>query len=116
MSTAQADLFTDLSPRPSSTIRTAAFQRSSRTSREQARRVRPRVPKQRERVLVYLQSCGPTGSTMHGIAAGLGIPLSSVCPRLSELRDAGLAHDTDREEDTPHGGRAAVWIATEGSR
>lgn len=111
MSVVQSDLFADLRPRPASTVRTAPYQRSSRTSREQAARVRPKAPIQRDRVLAYLESCGPRGAVMHSIAAALGIPLQSVCGRMSELRQLGLAHETDRQEGTEFGGQAAVWIA-----
>lgn len=49
---------------------------------------------------------------MHQVSDALRIPLSSVCGRMSELRDAGLATDTDDTRETPYGGTAAVWRAT----
>lgn len=92
-------------------LRTAPYQKSSRTSREQAARVRPKAGTQRARVLVYLHSSS-TGLTMHQISDALRIPLSSVCARLSELREGGWAKDTDETRETPYGGTAAVWITT----
>lgn len=91
-------------------LREAPYQKRSATSREQARRVRPRVSGQRGRVLAYLRA-QRSGATMHEIADALRIPLSSVCGRCSELREGGLARDTDEVRETPYGGSAAVWRA-----
>lgn len=89
--------------------RTAPYQRTSPTSREAARKVRPKAGSQRARVYAFLQA---RPSTMHEIAEALRIPLSGVCARCSELRDAGLAHDTKETRPTQFHGRAAVWKAT----
>lgn len=44
--------------------------------------------KQRESVLACIQSAGEQGMTRNEIAESLGIPLSSVCPRVHELLKA----------------------------
>lgn len=73
-----------------------------------------------EKVLEYLRSCGAHGATSHEIAAGLGLSLVSVSPRLAPLQRRGLVCWARMPDGWPvrrkvEGQRVAaqVWIAGE---
>lgn len=106
----QPSLFDSLPARPESTFRTAPFQRTSETSREAAARVRPRAGTQMNRVLAALEM---QSDTIEGLHRRLRIPVSSVCARLAELRERGLAEDSGDRALTSYGFRAVVWRARE---
>lgn len=105
----QTDLFAAHPSR--STIREAQYARGSRTSREAAAKVRPKVPNQRSRVLAHLKAAGP--ETIEEIAFDLRIPLQSACPRVNELVQLGLVRDSGRTRPTRSGHDAVVWEAVE---
>lgn len=62
-----------------------AFQRGSPTSKAQAQRVARSSNRQREAVRAFIAQQGSYGATQREIAAALGIPRASVCPRVREL-------------------------------
>ena len=99
----QHDLFPDV-------VREAPYQRTSKTSRAAARRVRPKAGTQRARVLAFLEAppwCD-TGATREEIAFQLRIPLQSVCARVNELMQQKFVAETGQERPTQWGGSAAV--------
>lgn len=104
----QAELFDFAYPRPESTFRVAPWQKGSDTSREAAARVRPRAGTQMNRVLAALEM---QSDTIEGLARRVRIPVSSVCARLAELRERGLAEDSGDRALTSYGFRAVVWRA-----
>jgi CRP-like cAMP-binding protein len=71
-------------------------------------------------VLDYLRYCRHLGATSHEIAAGLGLSLVTVSPRLRPLQRHGLAawaRDADghpiRRKGAGHRVASQVWVAGE---
>lgn len=61
--------------------------RGEATQQEAARKVAAHAPGLRARVLDFIRSKGALGATIEEISDGTGIKQSSVCGRISELRD-----------------------------
>ncbi len=83
--------------------------RNTDTSRAAATS-RKRTP-MREMVLKVLRD-NPMGLTAQGVADALGKPhYYGLQPRLSELKNEGLAYDTGKRRLLPTGNLGIVWAA-----
>ena len=62
---------------------------------------RSHASEQAARVLALIRDAGEAGATRTEISAELGMPIQTVCPRVSALIEAGLAY----ERGTRDGGK-----------
>lgn len=69
---------------------------------------KPRHPSQRAKVLQWLDVV--TDATREEIASALGIPLASVCGRVSELVKSGEVVETKNRRETTNGKFAVVLM------
>lgn len=83
----------------------------SSTSRAAAESISGHVAAQRERVLAALRNAGEQGATADELQVLLEIGPQSLCPRLLELREAGLAIEAGRTRLTRRGRAAKVYLA-----
>lgn len=65
------------------------------------------LPKVKRRI-VDLLLANPNGFTRHEIGEQLGLPLSTVCGRVTELETVGLVFSTDETRPTQYGKSATV--------
>ena len=86
------------------------FVRDSETSRQAALDNYPRQGTQRRKVLAALER-QPSGMTREEIAVTLGLPDSSVRPRVVELIRGNWIQETPRTRRTSTGSKAAVLVA-----
>jgi predicted DNA-binding transcriptional regulator YafY len=63
-----------------------------------------------KRVLLALRAA-PGGLTQEELSVRLSMQRASICARCAELREAGLARDTDTTRKTSSGRSASVWVA-----
>lgn len=91
------------------------FARANRTgtSRRAAAAAEPRCPSQRDRVLEMLSHFGIMGCTQSRLSQLLGIPLQSVCARVSELGEMGSVVALTEERETAAGGSGLVFVTRE---
>lgn len=82
---------------------------NSPTSRAAAIASEPKRGKQSIAVLEFIQLRGKHGATRHEIAAGLNVPLSSVCARVSEV--GGLVGSGLIIEQGERMGPYGQWVA-----
>jgi predicted HTH transcriptional regulator len=82
--------------------------RRTRTSRQAAAAIQPRVATLRERVLALLKDASLTADEC---AAKLDKSILSIRPRLSELLALGKIEDTGRTRKNDSGVQATVWRA-----
>lgn len=87
------------------------WQRNSDTSREAAATVRAKAPALRTAVLGYVTGRGEQGATNEEVSVAMGIKLQTVCPRMFELREAGVVVDSGTRRKTESGRDAVVWVA-----
>jgi len=79
------------------------------TSIQAAESMEPFAPKNRERVLMAITR---QPAANHQLEERLGMRLSSVCPRVAELREDGLILDSGRRVQTDSDRPAIVWETT----
>ena len=72
---------------------------------------KPKHPSQRQRILDHLSKMRNVGATRDEIACSLSLPLASVCGRVSELVEMGLAKETKEKRSTSNGRTAVVVVA-----
>lgn len=65
------------------------------------------LPKVKRRIVDLLRT-EPNGLTRHEIGERLGLPLSTVCGRVSELEKTNWVFSTDDTRETPYGKQATV--------
>jgi hypothetical protein len=113
--TDQAALFEQPEPEPDQEgvgeDRLGPFARRSETSRQAAIDNYPRSGTQRRRVYDAIVLAGQEGYTREALAAYLDMPLTTVLPRVTELKRDGLVVDTSRTRTTISGSKAAVLVA-----
>lgn len=68
-------------------------------------------PSQEKRIADFLATRGANGATTHEIAEALEMPVQSVSPAITHLREQGKARDSKRNRKSPHGRAASVWLA-----
>lgn len=91
-----------------------AFQRESSTSRKAALDNYPRSGTQRERILKLVALHAEDGRTRDELCVALELDVSSVNPRISELKEGGwIEQDGDRTRKTRRGSEAAVMVLTD---
>ena len=83
------------------------------TSEVAARRVAPRTPNNRERILTLIRERGALGLTDDEGEALLNMGPQSYTPRRGELVKQGLIVDSGRRRKTESGCPAVVWVAAE---
>jgi hypothetical protein len=84
------------------------------TSREALASVQPYAPTIRQRIYDYIFARGAQGATADEIEAALGIPGSTVRPRILELeRDTSQVQWTLQTRLTRRGRKAVVWVASD---
>lgn len=81
----------------------------TRTSRDAAADIKPRVATLRGKVLTFVASCGEHGATADEIERALAMGGNTVRPRLVELRETGCIFKGDDTRKTASGRAAAVW-------
>mgnify|MGYP001269891993 FL=1 len=85
-------------------------QRHSRTSVAAAEAIRPSTNRLRQRVLEYIEACGPAGATDDECQAALGMNGSTQRPRRWELAQMRLITQSGTRR-TVSGRAATVWVA-----
>lgn len=91
-----------------------AFQRESSTSRKAALDNYPRSGTQRESILKMVALHAEDGRTRDELCVALGLDVSSVNPRIAELKEGGwIEQDGDRTRKTRRGSEAAVMVLTD---
>ena len=84
-------------------------QQHSRTSVEAAEAIRPSTNRLRQRVLEYIEACGPAGATDDECQAALGMNGSTQRPRRLELAQMRLITQSGTRR-TVSGRAATVWV------
>ena len=84
-------------------------QRHSRTSVAAAEAIRPSTNRLRQRVLEYIEACGPAGATDDECQAALGMNGSTQRPRRLELAQMRLITQSGTRR-TVSGRAATVWV------
>lgn len=84
-------------------------QRHSRPSVEAAEAIRPSTNRLRQRVLEYIEACGPAGATDEECQEALGMNGSTQRPRRWELAKARLITQSGTRR-TKSGRAATVWV------
>jgi hypothetical protein len=107
------DLF-DWTP-PSRYPETPGFKEGT-TSREAARKIKPRAQSLRDQVLITLRTAWPGGLTADEVATKVGKKEFSIRPRLSELRSLRAIEPRTTKGVVDHrpnesGVAAIVWVA-----
>lgn len=87
------------------------FQPSSDTSRAAAVAIQPHVAPMQKRVLDFLEERGIVGGTQEEIHFATGMRISSICGRVSELRELGKVCDSGERRANVSGVGAVVWIS-----
>lgn len=86
--------------------------RGQATQQAAAWMIRSHAASARARVLSYIESKRATGATIEELSICLGMKESTVCGRISELRDRyELIVDSGQRRRTSSGAEAIVWIA-----
>src|SRR5882724_1407718 len=83
--------------------------REPTTSREGAERVARCADVIRARVLTLLAAI-PAGLSVHEIAARMRLPVSSVAPRISQLRNDSRIKRSGRRRRNASGSTAHIWV------
>jgi transcription initiation factor IIE alpha subunit len=81
------------------------------TSREAALEIRKALPKLEGRVLIFIAG-RPDGATNEEIETALQMTGNTVRPRVVELRERKLIHDSGQTRKTRSGRNAIVWERT----
>lgn len=79
------------------------------TSRRAAAHVTATLGKRQREVLVVYECAGPAGLTADEAADRLGLHVTVVRPRISELKKKGILEETGQERPTPLGMMADIY-------
>lgn len=75
------------------------------------REIQPKLGNRQEQVLAIIKE--PDGATLRELADRLGLDMSGVSPRVTELTDAGLVRDSGRTRlNAKSGKQITVWVPT----
>jgi hypothetical protein len=85
------------------------------TSRDAARKMAPRAPTLRDKVLLAIEDVWPAGLTADETAAAVGATVLAVRPRLSELKEMGKIMPTAATRPNISGVQARVMVARRSS-
>ncbi len=85
------------------------------TSREAAKKAKPRVVAIRKRILDRAASCRSRGTICEEAPIALNLRTPTANGQFSELMEAGFLRNTGRTRDTTSGTPAAVYVVPKGA-